>query len=89
MYKNTTHTPHPWIAKTNLIDEKMKAKKIFDRKSKEILYEIGEHFLLKHEHRYPGRSKKLDSDYRCPFVITEIISPQNVEIKMKKYILVY
>ena len=64
------------IAKTNLIDKKMKAKKIFDRKSKEILYEVGEKILLKHEHRYPGRSKKLDSVYRGPFVITEIISYQ-------------
>ena len=29
------------------------------------------------------KKKKLDSVYRGPFVITEIISPQNVEIKMK------
>jgi len=70
------------VAKEHIRNEKMKAKGNYDRKTRETKFEVGEKVLLHDETFRRGRSKKLDSLWIGPYVITGKNSDVNYTIKM-------
>ena len=61
-------------ARENLIKTKMKTKKHYDRKAKEVKYEPGDNIFVQRE----GKSNKFDSHYDGPYKISEILDKNNV-----------
>ncbi|XP_011858317.1 PREDICTED: uncharacterized protein LOC105555885, partial [Vollenhovia emeryi] len=64
-------------AKEHLIVKKEKAKTQYDRRTKTVEFKVGEKVLLHDETVRRGRSKKLDSQWIGPYVITEKHSEVN------------
>lgn len=69
------------IARENIKDEKIKSKKNYDKKTKEIKFQIGDKVLIFDKTLRRKRSKKLESLWTGPYVITEKHSDVNYTVK--------
>lgn len=72
------------VARENLLANKVSSKDNYDRKSKEINYEVGDLVLLRDERVYRGRSKKLCSPWIGPYKILSKEGPVNYVIKQNR-----
>ncbi|KAM0733651.1 Retrovirus-related Pol polyprotein from transposon 412 [Formica fusca] len=69
------------LAKEHIKEEKFKAKKQYDKSTKEIKFKVGDKVLVHDETLRRGRSKKLESLWTGPYVIIEKNSDVNYTIK--------
>lgn len=67
--------------KEHLKEEKLKAKKQYDRSTKEACFKVGGKVLIYDETLRRGRSKKLESLWTGPYTILEKNSDVNYTIK--------
>lgn len=75
------------IVKEKLIKGKVRAKVDYDKKTKEVDFRKGDKVLLFDEALRRGRSKKLDSKWRGPYIIDELNSKTNVTLKVGRKLL--
>lgn len=71
------------IARKNLIHSKERSKKVFDKKTNIIDYNIGEMVLLSNDGSKPNLSRKLMPKYTGPYKIIKKTSPTNLTIRIK------
>jgi len=69
------------IAKENVREEKRKSKEYYDKKTTETAFRAGDKVLIFDETLRRGRSKKLDAQWKGPYIITEKKSDANYIIK--------
>jgi len=69
------------LAKEHIKGEKFKAKKQYDKSTKETQFKVGDKVLVYDETLRRGRSKKLESLWTGPYTILEKNSNVNYTIK--------
>ncbi|KAM0735103.1 Retrovirus-related Pol polyprotein from transposon 17.6 [Formica fusca] len=69
------------LAKEHIKEEKIKAKKQYDKSTREIKFKVGDKVLMHDETLRRGRSKKLEPLWTGPYVIIEKNSDVNYTIK--------
>lgn len=72
------------LARDKLIESKLANKQTYDKKSKEVKYEVGDLVYLSNEHVKSRKSKKLSPYWLGPYEIIEVNTPVNVTIKTNK-----
>lgn len=75
------------IAKEHIREEKIKVKEQYDKRAKQTTFKVGDKVLLHDETVRRGRSKKLDSLWIGPYIITDKISDVNYKIKVGRKII--
>ncbi|KAM0735324.1 Transposon Ty3-I Gag-Pol polyprotein [Formica fusca] len=75
------------IAKKHVREEKIKVKEQYDKRAKQTTFKVGDKVLLHDETVQRGRSKKLDSLWIGPYIITDKISDVNYKIKVGRKII--
>lgn len=71
------------LAKENLIKSKLYNKTIYDKKSTQADFKVGDKVYLLNELSKPGQSKKLNPAYTGPYDIIEINSDVNCRLLIK------
>jgi len=69
------------LAREHIKDEKVKAKLQYDKKAREITFQVGDKVLIFDETLRRGRSKKLKSLWTGPYQIIEKYSEVNYTVK--------